>query len=113
MKRVLIVTLLLIFPYTAALAQKIKIKCPTKAELDAKGIEACPLTGCGPAVDPHLNEQKNVGSSNARPKDMTIEDLQALLDPVKGFKAGNTREKLKALGEGDMIRVEAYALRAR
>jgi len=58
MKRVLIVALLLIFPYTAALAQKVKIECPTKAELDAKDIEACPLTACDPAVDPPISTNK-------------------------------------------------------
>lgn len=114
MKRILIALLLIIFVCGSVLAQgKIKIKCPTKAELDEQGIVACPPTGCGPTVDPHLNRQKNIRSSNKTPKMMTIEELQELDDPVEGFEVGDTREKLKELGEGEMITVVAFALRAR
>jgi hypothetical protein len=113
MKRLLLVVLVFVFGCAPAFAQKIKITCPTKAVLDARGIEACPLTGCGNQVDPHLNQQKNIRRSDKTPKTMTIEDLQSLPDPVPGFAVGNTRGKLKDLGEGDMIRVVAFALRAR
>jgi hypothetical protein len=113
MKRTLIAVLLLAFACSSVIAQgKIKIKCPTQAELKA-GIEACPLMGCGPEVDPHLNRQKNIRTGDKTPVIRTIEDLQALPDPVDDFAIGDTREKLKDLGEGDMITVVAFALRAR
>jgi hypothetical protein len=44
---------------------------------------------------------------------MDIADIKALPDPVRGFKIGDTREKLKALGEGKKITVVAWALVAR
>jgi hypothetical protein len=114
MKRILFAILLLAFTCGSVVAQgKVKIKCPPKAELTEQGIKACPLTGCGPEVDPHLNRQKNIRTSNKTPKPMTIEDLQALPDPVEDFAIGDTRERLKDLGEGDMITVVAFALRAR
>jgi hypothetical protein len=43
----------------------------------------------------------------------TIQDLKDLPDPVPGFKVGNPRTKLIALGEGDKITVVAFALVAR
>lgn len=112
MKRILIATLLLIFVFSSIAAQKIAIKCPPPKKLKA-GISACPLTGCGPKLDPHLNRQKNIRSDDQEPVMRTIQDLKDLRDPVPDFKIGNTREKLKALGEGDKITVVAYALVAR
>ena len=44
---------------------------------------------------------------------MTLDDLKALPDPVRGFKVGDTREQLTTLGEGNQITVIAYALVAR
>lgn len=89
-------------------AQKIVVPCPSPLTK----IEDCPLTGCG-TVDPHLNRQKNIDdvSGDAEPK--SLKNLRDLPDPVKGFKVGNTREKLAALGEGEKIRVVAFALVAR
>jgi len=75
-------------------------------------ITACPDTGCG-VLDPHLNKQKNLPSNKQEPIAKTLQDLKDLPDPVPGFKIGDTREKLKALGEGDKITVVAYALVAR
>lgn len=43
----------------------------------------------------------------------TLQDIKDLPDPVPGFKVGATRERLAALGEGDKVRVVAYALVAR
>ena len=44
---------------------------------------------------------------------MTIAEMQELADPVDDYEIGDTREKLAALGEGDKIRVVAFALKAR
>jgi hypothetical protein len=33
---------------------------------------------------------------------MTIQQMRKLRDPVKGFKVGNTREKIEALGRNLM-----------
>jgi len=113
MKRVLLTILLVIFVCASVAAQgKIKVKCPTKAEL-AEGITACPDTGCGPSLDPFLNQQKNIPSKSGAARDMTIPEMQELDDPVKDYAIGDTREKLAALGEGDKIRVVAFALKAR
>jgi hypothetical protein len=44
---------------------------------------------------------------------MTIAEMKALPDPVKGYKIGDPRDKITALGEGKKITVEAWALIAR
>lgn len=110
MKRLLMAVLLFAFVCGSVAAQKEKIKCPPPGKL--KDINDCALTGCG-NVDPHLNEQKNIRSDNQDPVPKTIQDMKGLPDPVEGFKVGNTREQLKALGEGQKITVVAYALVAR
>lgn len=110
MKRILIALLPLMFVFTSVAAQKTTIKCPPQSKL--KDITACPDTGCG-TVDPHLNEQKNIRSDDQEPVPKTLQDLKDLPDPVPGFKIGDTREKIKALGEGQKITVVAYALAAR
>lgn len=110
MKRIFMPVLLLVFACGFAAAQKEKIKCPSPTKL--KDIYDCPLTGCG-NVDPHLNEQKNIQSDDQAPVAKTLEDLKDLPDPVSDFKVGNTREKIKELGEGQKITVVAYALVAR
>ena len=85
------------------------MRCPRKL----RDIKDCPDAGCGKALDPLLNKQKNIPSDNQRVVTRTLQDLKDLPDPVPGFKVGDTREKLTALGEGDKIRVVAYALVAR
>lgn len=109
MKRVLM-AVLLILVCGSMTAQKEKIKCPPQSKM--KDIKGCPLTGCG-NVDPHLNEQKNIPSDDQAPSAKTLQDMKERPDPVPGFKVGNTREKLKELGEGQKITVVAYALVAR
>jgi hypothetical protein len=111
MKRIPMAILLLVFVSGSIAAQKIAIKCPPPSKL--KDITACPSTGCGPSLDPNLNEQKNIPSDNQEPVVKTLKDLKDLPDPVPDFKIGDTREKLKGLGEGDRITVVAYALVAR
>lgn len=85
---------------------KVAIPCPT----NLNDIRDCPNTGCGPSLDPLLNRQKNIRSDNRSPAFMTLRDMKRLPDPVAGYKIGNTREKLRALGEGDKVTVVAYAL---
>jgi hypothetical protein len=110
MKRILMAILVLMFVSGSIAAQKTTIKCPPRSKL--KNITACPITGCG-SVDPHLNEQKNIRSDNQARVAKTLSDLKSLPDPVPDYKIGDTREKLKALGEGGKITVVAYALVAR
>jgi hypothetical protein len=90
-------------------AGKSTVRCPRTL----RDITDCPDTGCGKALDPLLNQQKNIPSDNHRMVKKDLQDLKDLPDPVLGFKVGDTREKLTALGEGDKIRVVAYALVAR
>lgn len=99
MKRMLIATLPLIFVCSLVVAQKIAIKCPHAKKLT--DITACPLIGCGPSLDPLLNQQKNIRSSSKAPAPKTIQDLKDLPDPVSDFKIGDPRGKLKRLGEGE------------
>lgn len=98
---------------------KITVPCPTQAVLNAQGINACPDTGCG-LLDPLLNKQKNirVGDPDTA-KDIAFADLAALKDQVQGFQGiGFPRDALQhpngsSLGEGQMVRLVAWALDAR
>src|SRR5215813_10412557 len=110
MKRSLIAIVLLMFASSSVFAQKETIKCPVNRKLT--DITKCPDTGCG-TVDPHLNEQKNIRSDDQTPVAMTLKDMKDLPDPVPDYKIGDTREKIKAHGEGKKITVVAYALVAR
>jgi hypothetical protein len=87
-----------------------KSRLPCPATLN--DITDCPDTGCG-LLDPNLNTRKNIRSDDQTAEPMTIQDLKDLPDPVPGFKIGDTREKLTALGEGKKITVMARALVAR
>jgi hypothetical protein len=89
-------------------AQRVRIPCPT----NLNSIADCPDTGCG-NVDPHLNRQKNIPSLDGEAEPMTIQEMRKLPDPVPGFKVGNTREKIEALGEGKKIIVVANAIAVR
>jgi hypothetical protein len=91
---------------------KVAVKCP--AAITAGGtIVDCPDTGCGPRLDPNLNKQKNLTPNLSTPLERDIEYLSKLPDPVPGYKIGDPRTKLRALGEGKTIRIVAYALIAR
>src|ERR1700730_13364087 len=123
MKRSLIVVLLILFSLSSiGEAQRRRRRttarsrtstaanpCPT----NLNDITACPDTGCGGRLDPNLNLRKNIRTNDQAPVKKDFKDLAALPDPVPGFQIGDTREKLKALGEGQMIKVVAYALVAR
>lgn len=90
-------------------AGKSAVRCPRALN----DISDCPDTGCGPSLDPLLNERKNIRADSQSAVTKDLQDLKDLPDPVTGFKVGDTREKLTALGEGDKITVVAYALVAR
>src|SRR5205807_5702870 len=111
LKRILIAVLLFVFGCSSILAQRQAVQCPPPGELT--DITACPDTGCGPSLDPNLNQQKNIRSDEQQPIAKTLKDLKDLPDPVPDFKIGDTRGKLKELGEGSKITVLAYALVAR
>jgi len=61
-------------------------------------IGDCLDTGCGPSLDLNLNRQKNIRSLNGQAEPMTIQQMRNLPDPVPGFKIGDKREALAALG---------------
>ena len=130
MKRMLLVVLLFIFvlalssfgsitdgrlrsrtqPQPAATTSgKVRVPCPRTLN----DITDCPDTGCGPSLDPKLNERKNVRSDDQTAETMTIQEMKALPDPVPGFNIGDDRDPLKDLGEGKKITVMAKALVAR
>jgi hypothetical protein len=94
---------------SSAGAGKIAVPCPTTLN----DITDCPDTGCGPSLDPNLNKQKNIQTNTASVEDKDFQYLADLADPVPGFAIGDSREKLTALGEGKMIRIVAWALKAR
>lgn len=113
MKRVLIAALLLVFVSYPIAAQKQTIKCPSAKKLKA-GITACPDTGCG-NVDPLLNRQKNTTKGNPdEARHIEFAEFAALPKFVDGYdKIGDPRKPLRDAGEGDMVRVVAWALDSR
>ena len=100
MKRLLLLLTLFVFSFSGLVshAQKIKVPCPTTLNSIS---------------DPHLNRQKNIPSLDGEAEPMTIQQMRRLPDPVPGFKVGNTREKIQALGEGKKIVVVANAIAVR
>lgn len=90
---------------TSAPSGKVTLPCPTALN----SITDCPNTGCG-LLDPNLNKRKNIRSDDQSAETKTIQDMKNLPDPVKGFKIGDARDKLAALGEGKKITVMAWAL---
>jgi hypothetical protein len=110
MKKLLLALALLVFGAfdSTSYAQRVRIPCPTTLN----DINDCPDIGCG-NVDPHLNRQKNMRSLDGEAEPMTIQQMRKLSDPVPGFKVGNTREKIAALGEGRKIVVVANAIAVR
>jgi hypothetical protein len=90
---------------TSAPSGKVTLPCP--ATLNS--ITDCPDTGCG-LLDPNLNKRKNIRSDDQTAETKTIQNMKDLPDPVAGFKIGDPRDKLTALGEGKKIAVMAWAL---
>jgi hypothetical protein len=93
----------------AASGGKVKIPCPRTLN----DITDCPDTGCGPSLDPKLNQRKNIRSDDQAAEPMTIQEMKDLDDPVAGYSIGDDRDKLQAIGEGKKIVVMAKALVAR
>ena len=92
---------------------KVAIQCPAAVMAPDGSIADCPDTGCGGSLDPNLNKQKNIAKDTDAPVDKDFSYLADLSDSVPGFKIGGIRTKVRALGEGKMIRVVALALVAR
>src|SRR5712692_2546827 len=84
----------------AAPSGKVEIRCPTPLNDIRDCMRLDPDTGCGPSLDPNLNEQKNIRSKGGASEAMTLQHLKDLPDPVPGFEIGDDRQPLKDLGEG-------------
>src|SRR2546421_11145511 len=93
----------------AATTGKVSVPCPSPLN----DITDCPDTGCGPSLDPLLNQAKNVRTVGGTAETMTIKQMQKLPDPVEGYSIGDPRDKITDLGEGKLITVEAWAMVAR
>jgi hypothetical protein len=75
-------------------------------------ISDCPPEGCGKGADADLNSAKNIRvSDGTTPTLKTVQWWKELKNP-RGRDCRN-REKLRELGEGQMITVVAWALAAR
>lgn len=89
----------------------------TKCEPGIDSIEDCPEAGCSKSKKPHpfdplLNEQKNIRTPpNTSPTDKDYGYLHDRPNPGSDYVEGGSREALTALGEGQMIRVVAFAVR--
>jgi len=90
--------------------KKIEVHCPTLND-----IKDCPDTGCGKSLDPLLNQQKNIKEGD--PDNFTnlpFSKFAKLPKTVPGYIGiGFPRDKLKEKGEGDMVRVVAFAIESR
>src|ERR1051325_3690973 len=91
-------------------AKKKTVACPKKL----KSIKDCGDKGCG-SVDPLLNTQKNTTEGDPdTARDMKFADFAALPECVSGYaNIGAPRKPIREAGEGDMVRVVAWALAAR
>jgi hypothetical protein len=76
-------------------------------------LEGCPDAGCA-AWDRQLNVRKNYTSDpkNQTPVTLSLGDIRAMKYPAQWF-AGKDRGELEALGEGRLVRVEAYLVGVR
>ncbi len=72
-------------------------------------MTSCPNEGCGTDFDPNLNRRKNITSDDQQPTIRTLSCIKRLDDP-DNFSKGDSREELKALGEGEKITVAGYLL---
>jgi len=94
---------------------KSAVKCPLQKTLKKQGIEGCPDTGCGGSLDPLLNQQKNTKDGDPdTARNMTFADFAGIPNDIEGYKGiGFPRDKVRDQGEGDMVRVVAWALASR
>lgn len=76
-------------------------------------VEDCPAEGCG-GWDRQLNIKKNYTSDPKRqaPAPASLEEIKAMKYPGQWF-SGKDRVELEALGEGRLVRVEAYLVGVR
>ena len=109
MKRTVLAIILVSFTISAVLLaqpqKKKKVPCATS-------LATCPDQGCGKEFDPNLNRRKNIVSDNQAATLRTLASIKKLDDP-EHFSAGDTREELTDLGEGQMITVAAYLIAAK
>jgi hypothetical protein len=94
---------------------KSTIKCPLQKKLRKEGIAACPDTGCGGSLDPLLNQQKNTTEGDAdTARHVRFAEFAEMPNKVVGYNGiGFPRNKVKDQGEGEMVRVVAWALDSR
>lgn len=118
MKRTLIVVLLLVLSLSIiadATAKTKKPKKPLKPPC-AANIGVCPDQGCGTKFDPNLNKLKNIRADDPRanqpPTTHTLTWMKRLDDP-EAFTAGESRDELTDLGEGQTVAVVGYLLVAK
>jgi hypothetical protein len=92
-------------------AKKIAITCPPVLN----DINDYPDRGCGKSLDPLLNQQKNTTQGDPdTAENMTFTKFAKLAKIVQGYIGiGFPRDKLKEKGEGDMVRVVAWAIDSR
>ena len=90
---------------------KSALKCPLQKTLKKRGIEGCPDSGCGSSLDPLLNKQKNTTEGDPdTARHMTFADFAGIPNIAEGYKGiGFPRDKVRDQGEGDMVRVVAWA----
>jgi hypothetical protein len=108
MNRLSVVLLSVFICVSSAYAQHKKpTPCPGITE-----INDCPVKGCGAGADAELNKAKNIRSPDATmPTLKTVQWWKELKNP-RGADCRN-REKLRELGEGQMITVVAWSLASR
>jgi hypothetical protein len=94
---------------------KSAVKCPLQKTLKKRGIDGCPDTGCGGSLDPLLNQQKNTTEGDPdTARHMNFADFAGISNKVDGYKGiGFPRDKVRDQGEGEMVRVVAWALDSR
>jgi hypothetical protein len=111
MKRFLLIVLLLIFTFLAIATAKTKVKPKLKPPCKPN-LAHCPPEGCGTKFDPNLNKLKNIRSDDQSATVRTLTWMKKLDDP-ESFTAGESREELADLGEGQKVAVVAYLLVAK
>jgi hypothetical protein len=127
MKRKLIIAVLVLFSLTSIGDAERRRHRPRTRPPAAQGtvntpcdpnitkIEDCSDVGCSNerAFDPKLNQQKNIRTSSGSPVDKDFGFLAERPNPGNDFVEGGSRDALTALGEGQMIRVVAFAVDVR
>jgi hypothetical protein len=115
MKRFVVAFALLAFAFPSVVSTQPQGKKTATAKKKQPCVQAfsdCPDEGCGGQFDPNLNRLKNIHSGNGEAKLRSLAWMRKLDDP-ENFSAGDSREELETLGEGQMITVVAYLLQAK